>query len=116
MTDKFLISMPIPPSVNNLFANGKKGRGRFKTSQYKAWITEAGLQVKSQHPLPVHGKYKLFLTLPKIRGDCSNRVKAAEDLLVSLGLIDDDRHCVLVTAAIDEELKGHATISVEGVA
>jgi Holliday junction resolvase RusA-like endonuclease len=110
----FLISLPTPPSTNNLYSNRKAG-GRHKTRAYRQWCNDAGWEVKSQHPAPVHGKYKFFLTVPKIRGDVSNRVKAAEDLLVSLGLIDDDRHCVLVTAAIDEELNGHAVISVEGV-
>jgi Holliday junction resolvase RusA-like endonuclease len=111
----FLISIPAPPSANNLFANSWRG-GRHKTRAYRAWCQSAGWHVKLQKPEKVSGKYKLFLTLPKIRGDASNRLKAVEDLLVSLGLIDDDRHCVSVTAIIDPEIKGHAVISVEGVA
>lgn len=111
----FLVSLPVPPSVNNLFANKRSG-GRYKTKEYRAWIQEAGWTVNLQKPAPVHGKYKFFLTLPKIKGDASNRIKAAEDLLVSLGLVDDDRHCVDVQAIVSEELRDYAVISVEGVA
>lgn len=110
----FLISIPEPPSCNNLFANSASG-GRHKTRAYREWCNLAGWEVKAQKPQKVSGKYKLFLTLPKIRGDASNRLKAVEDLLVSLGLVDDDRHCVSVTAVIDPAIQGHAVISVEGV-
>lgn len=109
----FLISIPVPPSSNNLFANGR--RGRFKTAEYKSWIDEAGWTVKAQKPTPVKGPYKLFITVPKIRGDLGNREKAVSDLLVSLGLIDDDRHAVAINLLVAPELNGHAVVSVEEV-
>ena len=111
----FLISIPVPPSCNNLFANRRDGRGRYKTKRYREWITEAGWMAKSQRPQRVAGKYKFFLSLPPIRGDASNRVKAAEDLIVSLGLVDDDRHCVNAQVAICDDLNGHAIVAVEAV-
>jgi Holliday junction resolvase RusA-like endonuclease len=115
----FLITLPTPPSVNNLYSNRKAG-GRHKTRAYRQWCDDAGWEVKSQKPISVLGKYKFFLTLPKLpaRADLDNRCKAALDLMVSLRLVQDDSsaYCVGVTVAIDEELKGHATISVEGVA
>lgn len=110
----FICSIPVPPSANNLFANGK--HGRYRTKQYLAWINEAGFLVKAQKPAPVRGKYKFFLTVPKIRGDVDNRIKAASDLIVSLRLVDDDRHCIHTQAVIDDELIGHAIVAVEGIA
>lgn len=118
MTPGFLISIPIPPSVNAMYANrkGGAGRGRYKTEAYKAWIDEAGWVVNPQRPAPVRGKFKFFLKLPKIRGDVDNRIKACLDLLVSLKLVDDDRHCIHAQAVIDDERKGFAIVAVEGVA
>jgi len=114
----FLVSLPVPPSVNGLYANRKSG-GRHKTRAYRQWCNDAGWEIKSQKPISVLGKYKFFLTLPKLpaNSDPDNRCKAALDLLVALKLVQDDSsaYCVGVNVAIDEELPGHATISVEGV-
>lgn len=116
MSKGFLISIPVPPSVNQMFANNpKRGRGRFKTKVYKDWLKHAGAELMLQKPEPVRGKYRFYLTLPKIRGDGSNRIKAAEDFLVAHKLVDDDRFCVDGHWTIDEELAGYATIAVEAV-
>lgn len=121
----FLVSIPIPPSVNAMYRNNKdavpKGiytpsgnrRGRYKTKEYRAWIERAGWEIKAQNPTPVTGPYKLFLTLPRTRGDPSNRIKSCEDLLVSLGLIPDDKHAVKVSVEVVDELRDFATVSVE---
>lgn len=114
----FLISLPMPPSVNGLYANSKHG-GRHKTREYRNWIKNAGWEIKLQKPISILGKYKFFLTLPKMpkNADPDNRLKASLDLLVSLKLVQDDssQYCVGSTVAIDEELPGYAVISVEGV-
>ena len=104
MTHGFSISIPTPPSVNNLFANSKRG-GRHKTRAYRAWTQEAGWIAKGQKPEPVLGEYTYCLTLPKIpsSSDPDNRVKAALDLLVSLKLVEGDsiKFCQGGTVMID---------------
>lgn len=110
----FLISIPVPPSVNQMYGNRQgRGRGRYKTKAYKDWIEAAGWQIKAQRVTPVDSKYRMFLSLPKIRGDADNRLKGVSDLLVALGLTPDDRHCVEFRALIVPELKDCAVVSVE---
>ena len=90
------ISIPFPPSTNSLYRNG--GRSRVKTKAYNAWIHAAGNEILTQRAkiMPVQGPYTLVVLLPKSKRrwnmDCSNFIKAPEDLLVRHGLIDDDRH------------------------
>lgn len=94
-----MIRLPMPPSTNNLFANGKNG-GRFKTAAYKAWRTEAGYRLLAQHPEKHKGDVILAMRFgPRIaNADVTNRIKAAEDLLVELRVIEDDRFVVKVSA------------------
>lgn len=116
---KFLVSLPIPPSVNSLFGNSPSGRakrGRFKTRRYKSWIEEAGWELIRQRPRPIVGPYRVFITLPKTRADCDNLVKPLLDLLVDHRLTDDDRHCRHVSVTVLPELeKGLAVVSVESI-
>ena len=86
------LTFPVCPSTNNLFFNAKNGKGRRKTDEYKAWIEEAGYRLNSQQAMPIHGAVHVSISLPeKTRGDIDNRIKAALDLVVARGLIDDDR-------------------------
>jgi Holliday junction resolvase RusA-like endonuclease len=114
----FLIALPTPPSCNSLYANSKRG-GRHKTLEYRKWIKNAAWEIKLQKPISILGKYKFFLTLPKTpkNSDLNNRLKAAQDIIVSLKLVQDDssQYCVGSTVAIDEDLPGYATIAVESV-
>ena len=100
-----MIRLPIPPSTNHLFAN-RLGLGRVKTGHYKAWLTEAGLKLKLQHPMPVHGRYSLLIRIPQgLQGDIDNRIKAVSDLLVAHAIVIDDRHAWRITverAAVTE--------------
>jgi len=108
------IRLPVPPSVNQAFANNKSGRGkgRYKTRSYKAWerladgwAMEAGLFRHGVRPL-VHGPATLVLRLPvTMRGDVSNRIKCCEDWLVDRGFLElDDRHNQSVTSMRDPRL------------
>jgi Holliday junction resolvase RusA-like endonuclease len=108
----FLITIPIPPSVNDLYGVGKGGR-RYLKRHVKAWREEAGWMLKDQDPVPVTGRYKLFLSVPKTRKDADNMLKPTLDLLVSLGLTPDDRHCECCLSKVDHELRNYATVSVE---
>lgn len=94
-------SVPVPPSVNALFANSAKG-GRIKTQAYRDWITEAGWMLKSQRPGSVTGPYAMVIRLPEnIRGDIGNREKAISDLMVAHKITPDDRFCreILITVS-----------------
>lgn len=89
------LTLPLPPSANNLFANAKKGHGRYITPAYKAWREEAGWSLQTQRPGKIVGPFDLHIVLPKMPkgSDASNRLKPLEDLLVAHGVTDDDQHC-----------------------
>lgn len=98
VTECIGIHLPmLPPSVNSLYRN-VPGRGRVKTARYKDWLMEAGLivmsQVKSNER--IEGPYGLSMRVyrpDKRRRDLSNLLKAIEDLLVTLGIVEDDSLC-----------------------
>jgi len=84
-------SLPVPPSTNNLYVNAR-GK-RVKSKQYADWITDAGWAAKTA----VAGKerckapYLITYEVPTDkRRDLDNYLKAANDLLVRVGIIPDD--------------------------
>jgi crossover junction endodeoxyribonuclease RusA len=86
------LNLPVAPSTNNLFLN-VAGRGRVKSPKYRAWIEEAGYVLNGYQHTPIHGPVHVTICIPdKTRGDLDNRAKATLDLLVSRGLIEDDKH------------------------
>lgn len=107
------LTLPIPPSTNELFRNvstaereraasqGRKLPGRAKTKAYISWLNAAGWTLKAQRPGKVPGKVKIQILMrqPRASADCDNRFKAPIDLLVLHGVIDDDRN--VQGAAID---------------
>lgn len=122
---KFVLNLPVPPSVNAMYANRyetgrrhQRGPGRYKTRAYKAWIQEAGWTIWHERPRPILGQYKLLLSLGKIRGDPDNRLKAVNDLLVDFRLVEDDKskYCIDVRAHIVPEIdKKRCLVTVEKV-
>lgn len=96
------IRLPLPPSVNALYANAntrgraQKGKGRYPTPAYKRWLAEADAAMMQQKPRPVVGEYDLWLYLewPDNRArDLGNYEKAVSDFLVSRELVEDDSKC-----------------------
>jgi len=88
------ICLPMPPSVNGLFANSGK-RGRVRTPAYAKWARAAHWTIISRCPQPrlVPPPYTVRISLPIVmRGDLDNRVKAVLDVLVKSGVMDDDSH------------------------
>lgn len=87
------IRLPFPPSVNDMFGNNKtgKGRGRYRTSEYDAWKTAAGLMLNGQRlsTFPVRALVMIDID-DRRQGDCANREKAVTDLLVSHGILRGD--------------------------
>jgi Holliday junction resolvase RusA-like endonuclease len=87
-----IISIPPPPSVNNLFLT--RGRRRVRTPRYRRWQTAAGWQLLAQKQGCIGGPWQADIVLPqRLRGDTDNYAKPILDLLVAHGVVDDDRHC-----------------------
>ena len=85
------IFLPYPPTVNNLYENRGKSRG--KTASYNAWIKLAGYKLNQQHIEPVKGlvKIHIYVVKPdKRKRDVSNIEKSVTDLLVKHGILEDD--------------------------
>lgn len=87
--------LPIPPSVNNLFFNAKKG-GRIPSSKYTAWKAEAGWHLNFQRAKMMVGEVLVYISIrrPNKTSDLDNRTKALLDILVTQGVIRDDRAVV----------------------
>jgi Holliday junction resolvase RusA-like endonuclease len=79
-----------PPSVNNLYPT-IRGR-RVKSSQYRAWLSEAGWQLKAQQAKPIRGPVEISIIVPdNNRRDLDGYLKPTLDLLVSHGIIEGDK-------------------------
>jgi crossover junction endodeoxyribonuclease RusA len=86
------LTLPFPPSVNNLFINA--GRKRVRSPGYRAWADLAGFQINRQKPQPVTGpvmlRYEFQEGQDNRRRDIDNLVKPVNDLLVEHGVIEGD--------------------------
>ena len=101
-----IVRLPLPPSTNGLYFN-VPGRGRRKMSRYRAWLAEADnwLLTQKRNLRKVSGPCDIVIRIPaNTCGDVSNRIKAAEDYLVSRELTDDDKHNRSVKVEFGEEL------------
>lgn len=80
-----------PPSTNHLFANA--GKGRIKSEGYRRWIKGAQGAILEQGRKRQPGPVSLSLALVRPdnrKRDLSNAIKSVEDLLVGMGVIEDD--------------------------
>ncbi len=99
-------TLRLPPSVNSAWLN-VRGRGRIKAPAYRLWETEslkaiAKLQLPHLHPeagVIIH----LELRVPISDRTSDNRIKPILDLLVTSGLIADDRHVLRLRARWGEK-------------
>lgn len=94
-----LVLKGTPPSLNNIFVNGKKGR--FKSGEYKAWQVRACLQLRKQSGWHVPGRVHIRLAFNRseTRCDIDNLIKPVLDILMASGRIADDRNVWKVEAA-----------------
>ena len=93
------LTVPFPPSVNNLFMNAKN-HGRILSTSYKAWRDAAHAHLVRQPFQCVRGQFVMTIRLQrpdKRRRDCSNYIKALEDFLVERHVLPDDSECQRVT-------------------
>ncbi len=100
-----------PPSLNNLFIN-VKGKGRIKSPDYRAWQTNALLQLRRQYGWHVAGPIhvRLLFNRADTRSDLDNLVKPVLDTLMSAGRISDDRNVMKIEA---EFATGHHGTRIE---
>lgn len=113
---KHTLSLPIPPSVNGLYAG--KAR-RYKSPAYKSWLKECVVIPVKTFTNNVHITYAFY---PKngTFGDTQNRLKALTDFLVTAGILQDDNHKILRSehlyfAGYDPE-NPRVEVTIEGVA
>ena len=105
-----VITLPFPPSTNNLFINTT--RGRIRSSKYDEWAAEAGWELTRQRPLKVAGPVSILFEFQsnrdKRKRDITNLLKAPEDLLVKFGVIEADDNTIVkeVSARWSECVKG----------
>lgn len=71
-----------------------------RTDAYMAWIALALVEGRRQKPSTITGPYKLSVQAirpDKRKRDLGNLLKATEDLLVHLGVIEDDSHAEMIS-------------------
>jgi crossover junction endodeoxyribonuclease RusA len=80
----------------------KPGKGRVKTSEYRAWRIEAGWMLKMAKQQPISGPVSISYEIEdKGRADLGNLEKAITDLLVSHGMIEGDNREVVRRIAME---------------
>jgi hypothetical protein len=90
-----VFTLPIPPSVNNLFATG--GKKRLKTETYREWIAD-GLFAMASQGIIKNSAPKPCRVIVTIRGgkgfstarDLDNCLKPIGDLISNYGLVKKD--------------------------
>ncbi len=105
-----VVTLPFPPSTNNLFIN--TSRGRIRSSKYDQWATEAGWELLRQRPAKAIGPVSLIFEFEagkdKRKRDITNLLKAPEDLLVKHGIIEADDNTIVqsISANWNAEVTG----------
>lgn len=110
------IWLPVPPSLNAAYANGrgKGARGRFSTAALRDWKSEAGVALARQNWSPVPGKVIVVMNTERRSkvADIDNRTKPVLDLLVKQGVIEDDRHVTAIATAWAEQHDNRVHIAI----
>jgi Holliday junction resolvase RusA-like endonuclease len=85
------VTVPMPPSVNNLFATTSDG-GRRRSGRYNQWRETAGNMVNASRMRRIAGPVAIAIRLeePNNRADIDNFAKTLIDLLVWMSVIDGD--------------------------
>src|SRR3972149_3390704 len=93
------LHLPYPPSANRLWR--RSGNHIHRSTKYTKWLSDAGYIALSQRPGGINGPYRMTIQAVKPdnrRRDLDNLFKATSDLLVSVGVIDDDCECTMISA------------------
>lgn len=86
------LTIPKPPSVNNLY--GLHGHIKYMTKRGKEWFETAGWTIREQTTI---GKPLARCKIGVIahimdQSDLDNLLKATQDLLTHMGIIEDDKY------------------------
>ena len=95
------LQLPYPPSANRLWR--RSGRTIHKSDEYAQWLHDAGWRAREQRIqlLAVTGPYMLSISAARPdrrKRDLDNLIKPISDLLSSIGIIDDDCCCEMLSA------------------
>jgi len=93
-----LTGIPFPPSANRLWR--RSGKRIHRSTQYVEWLERAGWHVIQQRQGGIKGPYAISIQAvrpDKRRRDLSNTLKALEDLLQSVGTIEDDAYAEMIS-------------------
>lgn len=110
--------LPMPPSVNAMFATDFRSKRRFATKAYAEWKKAArdalGAQYTAYGAPTVHRPVSVRLVVGlNYTGDIMNREKAVTDLLCDVIDMPDDRYIERYTVERDQSVTG-ARVTVEG--
>lgn len=115
------VTLPLPPSTNNLFFNLKTG-GRAKTQVYKDWQRIAKSELAAAYAMcgspKWHEKQPMRLKLrvgANYTRDLSNCVKPVEDALCAFLPVPDDRYNDHVEIVRDKTIEGFVRVRLEPV-
>lgn len=106
----------IPPSTNNLFLNGTKGR--FRSQKYDEWLQEAHIDYLRQRPKKIAGPVNITMEFKETarKSDLDNRLKAPLDFCVKSGIIEADDQTIVrsINAKWSDEVEG-CRITIESI-
>jgi Holliday junction resolvase RusA-like endonuclease len=86
--------LPEPPSANRMKERSRATGTHFRTSPYRAWLTEiVWLCAQQRHGDSIPGAYAIRIVAGPTRKDLGNLEKPTQDGLKEAGVIRDDRHC-----------------------
>lgn len=91
---KLEIDLPIPPSVNTMQRNSR--RGRYDTPAYKTFKEEAGWAIRQLSRIPNYTKpvkisYTFYFKTKRLV-DIDNFVKPCSDVLTRMNVLQDDNY------------------------
>lgn len=116
------VTLPLPPTTNNLFFNLKGRGGRAKSQAYKQWLKDAQpliLAAYREAGSPVFAdKQRMALHLRVgvgYRSDIENRCKAVADALCAFLPIPDDRYTDRVVIERDLDCEGFVVVTLMGI-
>jgi Holliday junction resolvase RusA-like endonuclease len=88
------VTLPMPPTTNNLYVNAGEGHGRRVSPTYERWRWQAKIAVAEWPDLSAYAAVPWAATIAVYglpRGsDLDNRIKATLDLIASLTGLHDD--------------------------